>query len=294
MGKFKLFAGIWFFCVLSFFINLVVISPLFGVWPDWLIFVFIGVILVGIVTYVLTFFFSFRTGNGSHIVLTALAPGLVFGIFIALIFLLPQRTQQFENYSLQKAKEATPQDSSVEEVVEGVHGYLSAPIIQSNEISYFVNGSTREELCKSVEKWQEKEDQGDRLAYINYNILYNYYTVWTTKGYTIGNFTVTAKSTITVPQWSSSGGASDSTKEAWRNFKNKVSAHERQHRDILMDYATRLITAYNNLGYYPAENSTKTALDSIFNDIYSQMTKAQKDFDKKYGRSESYADLCYN
>ena len=172
------------------------------------------------------------------------------------------------------------------------HGYQSGPIINSVSQSYFVEGSTREELCNSVEKWQENQGLERTLAHINYNLENFYYTTYTDRDWTIGNFTVTANAVITVPQWRSSAGASDGTKSDWRAFKNAVASHEREHQDILVEHANKLVDRYNNLGYYQTEGALKAAIESIYNSIMAELDKAQDAFDDKYGESDSYSYLC--
>jgi predicted secreted Zn-dependent protease len=175
---------------------------------------------------------------------------------------------------------------------EPKHGYQAGALIDSKSRSYMVSGRTREDLCDAVSSWEEKENKGNTLAYIDYTIRDNYYTIDTSRGFTIGHFTVTAESTITVPQWSSSEGASDGTKSDWRAFKNAVSAHEQQHRDILVEYSQKLVNAYNNLGYYPTEIAFNNGLKTAYDKVYAEMESAQKSFDKKHGESDSFTYLC--
>ncbi|MFC1625216.1 DUF922 domain-containing protein, partial [Patescibacteria group bacterium] len=193
---------------------------------------------------------------------------------------------------LQDASEIKKSSTNTKEETP-THGYQQSPIIISDEQSYFIRGSTKEELCEEVYKWQKNQEDEDMIANIRYNLIDNYYTVFTDSGWTIGNFTVTAKSLITVPQWESSGGASDNTKEDWRRFKNAVYSHEREHRDILIDYANRLVNEYNNLGYYSSDTILRSEIQSTYDSIYNQMRDTQSKFDDVHGKSESFSELCY-
>lgn len=210
------------------------------------------------------------------------------------------RTWELDNYKPDYGKAYLPNfseykegsETGIQEAEKPKHGYQSAPIIQSKSQSYFISGRTREDLCNAVLEWQEKHNKGRTLAFIDYNIIDNYYTIYTDRGYTVGFFTVTADSTITVPQWSSSEGASDGTKSDWNSFKNAIASHEREHKDILIEYAQKLVNAYNNMGYFPTESVFKASMQNTHDSVYSQMENAQKDFDNKYGESKSFSYLC--
>lgn len=172
------------------------------------------------------------------------------------------------------------------------HGYQKTPTIKSKSISYFIEGRTRGDLCEAILEWQETEGKEETLAYINYQIYYESYIIQNSKGYTIGDYTVTADSTITLPQWRNSDGASDSTKADWNSFKHAVTSHEKEHEQILINYANTLVNEFNNLPYFTTEEEVKTALSNTFNKIHNKMSTEQEEFDEEHGRSESFSHLC--
>ncbi|AHB40807.1 TPA: DUF922 domain-containing protein [candidate division WWE3 bacterium] len=225
----------------------------------------------------------------------ALSFGALFVILLSVSYYF-YRSWGLKNYESKRnvvSLKDSPEYKAVEEKPEvQKHGYQPGPTINSVSQSYFVEGSTREELCNSVEKWQENQGLERTLAHINYNLENFYYTIYTDRGWTIGNFTVTANAVITVPQWRSSAGASDGTKSDWRAFKNAVASHEREHQDILVEHANKLVDRYNNLGYYQTEAALKTAIDNTYGAVMTEMDKAQEVFDDKHGESDSYSYLC--
>ena len=172
------------------------------------------------------------------------------------------------------------------------HGYQNGPIIKSKNVSYFIDGRTRGDLCEAILEWQETEGKEETLAYINYQIFYESYIIQNSKGYTIGDFTVTADSTITLPQWRNSEGASDSTKADWNTFKHAATSHEKEHEQMLIEYANKLVNEFNNLPYYQTEAQVKSALSNKFNKIYDEMSSEQEAFDEEHGRSKSFSHLC--
>ena len=198
-----------------------------------------------------------------------------------------------ENSPIQTTSEQSP-TSTFESIPpeELTHGYQNGPIIKSKNVSYFIDGRTRGDLCEEILEWQENEGQEETLAYINYQIFYESYIIQNSQGFTIGDFTVTADSTITLPQWRNSEGASDSTKADWNAFKHAVTSHEKEHEQILIEYAKKLVNEFNNLPYYQTKPQVKSALSSKFNKIYDEMSNEQEAFDEEHGRSESFSHLC--
>ena len=161
--------------------------------------------------------------------------------------------------------------------------------MQTKNDNYFVNGNDRKELCSQV---VERAEEEENLGYINYEIKDNYYTISTTRGYSMGYFTITAISTLTVPQWTSSEGASEGTKSDWRAFKNAIASHEGKHQEILVKYANKLVQAYNNMGYYETEASLDVAITEAYSRVQKDMDKEQKDFDEREAGSKSLEWLC--
>jgi predicted secreted Zn-dependent protease len=180
-----------------------------------------------------------------------------------------------------------------EPIEEPKHGYQSGPVVNVSNTSYFVSGADRKELCDQIASKERKLDNGRvELGHIEYDMKYSYFPIQTKEGYTIGDFTVSTDSTITVPQWTSSGGASDDTKNDWRAFKNSVKAHEEGHQSILIDYAKGLTTAYNNFGYYPTAEELDSALMNSYYSLFKQMKSAQKDYDQN--AEQAFSHFCNN
>lgn len=261
-------------------------------------------IIIGVTTFILMCVFAFLKKNKNIFSKDVYSKvSLLFGLLLIVIispsyyFFRKWKIADCEKGKntvyLQDVSDIQKSSPVIENIETPIHGYQQTPIIISEEQSYFISGNTKEELCNEVYEWQSNQNDEDTIANIGYSLIDNYYTVLTDSGWTIGNFTVTAKSLITVPQWESSGGASDNTKEAWRIFKNAVYSHEREHRDILIEYANRLVNEYNNLGYYSSDAAVRAALKSIYNSIYNQMNDAQNKFDDVHGKSDSFSELCY-
>ncbi|KKS76846.1 MAG: hypothetical protein UV49_C0004G0021 [candidate division WWE3 bacterium GW2011_GWA2_42_9] len=122
---------------------------------------------------------------------------------------------------------------------------------------------------------------------------YEYYPTLTSKGYTIGDFTVTTDSVITVPQWTSSGGASEDTKNDWRRFKDAVVAHENEHQRILVKNATEFVNTLNNLGDYPTETALNSEVESLYADAFNKLREEQESFDEDYD-NEPFQHFCEN
>ena len=247
---------------------------------------------------------------------------LVAGIYVLFIFLLAYSYYRFSylpniqkklakergNMSELQPEEQTKTDGSdkyPETAIEDLslqnnepkevpkHGYQSGPTVNVSNNSYFVSGTSRKELCDQiVSKERKLEDGRVELGHIDYDMEYKYSPIQPSEGYTIGDFTVTTNSIITVPQWTSSGGASDDTKNDWRVFKNSVKAHEEKHQSILVDYANRLTTTFNNFSYYPTEEELNSAIINAYNSLYKQMKNAQKDYDKK--AEQIFSHFCNN
>jgi len=177
---------------------------------------------------------------------------------------------------------------------EPKHGYQAAPVVNVKNESYFVSGNDRETLCNQINV-EERRVEEDRvqIGYILSSMRYEYYAVLTLKGYTIGDFTVTTDSVITVPQWTSSGGASDDTKNDWRRFKDAVVAHENEHQSILVENATEFVNTLNNLGYYPTETALNVAVEGLYDAAYKQLREEQENFDEEY-ENEPFQHFCEN
>ncbi len=176
---------------------------------------------------------------------------------------------------------------------ESKHGYQSGPIIHSKTESYFVRGSDREVLCEQIIELAKRIEGDIALGYITYKMTYNYNSLWTQQGYTIGSFNVTAVSILTVPQWESSGGASDDTKNDWRRFKNAVKEHEDTHQRILVEKASKLVSTYNNLGYYPTEAELNSAVERFYSTVSEELKDAQNNFDENF-EPELLKHFCQN
>lgn len=173
------------------------------------------------------------------------------------------------------------------------HGYQDKLVIDTTSESMFVDGRTKAELCESVKRYAREKatELGTRekatvpgverlvLGYIKPKIDLSWETGETSKGYTMTSFKVTAKSTIVLPQWRSSGGASDSTKTAWRKFKNAVQDHEQGHQKILENNATRFMQALNNLGYYKNKGDVEKAVADIYRDTIATHNAEQDRYD---------------
>jgi len=201
------------------------------------------------------------------------------------------KTDGSDKYPKTEIKDLSIQNNEPKE--EPKHGYQSRPVVNLKNESYFVSGTNRKELCDQIVSKERKLEGGRvELGYIDYDMEYKYSPIQTSKGYTIGDFTVTTNSIITVPQWTSSGGASDDTKNDWRVFKNSVKAHEEKHQSILVDYANRLTTTFNNFSYYPTEEELNSAIINAYNSLYKQMKNAQKDYDKK--AEQIFSHFCNN
>ena len=292
-----IFTLIWILHLLAFYSGLYLAGYIFLEYTDWLVIYILGIITSGCLFFAIIFYFIFKTRNWKLGVFLIVAIPTNFLLAIVFMNYSPLVKQSYNNTFPRnniKSKVVITADNlqETETYEEPKHGYQTGPTIKSNEKSYFISGRAREDLCEAIYKWQEDEGMEETLAYINYKIIYNYYTINTSKGYTIGEFTVTADSTITLPQWSSSDGASEGTKSDWRAFKNAVTSHEREHKDILIEYANELVKNFNDLGYYTTESSLKSAIDNKYNEIYSHMTSAQEEFDKLRGRSKSFSYLC--
>jgi len=191
---------------------------------------------------------------------------------------------------MQSIPEPTQEPEQEEQITEEPkHGYQAQALVQTKNDNYFVNGNDRKELCSQV---VERAEEEENLGYINYEIKDNYYTISTTRGYSMGYFTITAISTLTVPQWTSSEGASEGTKSDWRAFKNAIASHEGKHQEILVKYANKLVQAYNNMGYYETEASLDGAITEAYSRVQKDMDKEQKDFDEREAGSKSLEWLC--
>jgi predicted secreted Zn-dependent protease len=179
---------------------------------------------------------------------------------------------------------------------EPVHGYSNAPIINTTRESLWVDGSSRDELCKEIERYSKKSGLEEKnyivFGYIYPRLTYETYYISTSKGWTLGQFTVSALSKIYVPQWRSSGGASEGTKKDWRDFKEHVEDHENYHQQVLEKYAWKLLETMNNFGYYPSRDALESALTSKYDNYYDQLDKENEDFDEQY-EADSYEELCY-
>ena len=177
---------------------------------------------------------------------------------------------------------------------EPKHGYQAGPIVNIKNESYFVSGNDREILCEQIDDSERRlKDNRIRLGYISYNMRYSYFPILTGDGYTIGDFTVMTDSTITVPQWTSSEGASDDTKNDWRRFKNEVRDHENKHQEILVENASEFVMTLNNLGYYQSESALNSAIESLYNAAYKKLMEKQDNFDENY-ENEPFQHFCEN
>lgn len=188
-----------------------------------------------------------------------------------------------------------PQSTSIyKKPEEPKHGYQAAPIVNVKNESYFVSGNDREVLCDQIDTEERRvEENRVQIGYILSSMRYKYYVVLTSKGYTIGDFTVTTDSIITVPQWASSGGASDDTINDWRRFKDSVVAHENGHQSILVENATEFVNILNNLGYYSTENALHAAIEGLYGSAYKQLREEQENFDEDY-ENEPFQHFCEN
>ncbi len=172
------------------------------------------------------------------------------------------------------------------------HGYSKEPILNLKYENYMVRGRTRDDLCRSVFEWQKEHNMGRTLAYVNYQLYYEASTIQNSKGFTIGPYKVIVDAKIMLPKWESSGGASEGTKSDWRAFKNAVESHERQHYEIVVKYAKKLVEEYNNMAYYTTRAEAEKRIQDIYYDIHKQMQKEQKKFDEREGESKSFSYLC--
>jgi len=189
----------------------------------------------------------------------------------------------------------SPQPTVLEtEPEESKHGYQTGPIVNIKNESYFVSGNDREILCDQIDDSERRlEDNRVRLGYISYNMKYSYFPILTEESYTIGDFTVTTDSIITVPQWTSSEGASDDTQNDWRRFKKEVRDHENKHQEILVENASEFVMTLNNLGYYQSESALNSAIEGLYNAAYEKLMEEQDDFDENY-ENEPFQHFCEN
>jgi len=149
--------------------------------------------------------------------------GLAAYIYISLLPISDDVITQVKNVEESVQKRLLPQPiTQYKEPEEPKHGYQAGPVVKIRNESYFVSGNDREVLCDKIDT-EERRVEEDRvqLGYINSTMRYEYYPTLTSKGYTIGDFTVTTDSVITVPQWTSSGGASEDTKNDWRRNRGE-------------------------------------------------------------------------
>ena len=176
---------------------------------------------------------------------------------------------------------------------EYTHGYQDGPAINIKRESYFVQGSDRTSLCDQIASEERKLGNNYvQIGHIQYGVGYKYYAIRNKSGYTIGEFSVSADSTITVPQWESSAGASDDTKNDWRVFKNSVVEHEDSHQEILEKYATTLVSEFNKLPYYGTQAEIDSAVSAAYDKIMKEMDTAQEYYDDHY--ESKYIAFCNN
>jgi predicted secreted Zn-dependent protease len=184
-------------------------------------------------------------------------------------------------------------DNSNEDVYE--HGYQASPIVEIDRISYWVRGNDRKDLCEQILEKRGNEGDYFELGDIEFGIKYDYEIIGNSNGFTIGDYTVTTESTITVPQWESSAGASDDTHNDWNVFKKSVVKHEDRHQEILEEYAQKLVNNLNNLQYFDSRTQLKTAISDSIRSIENQMSDAHDKFDKEESEKDNiFSDFCNN
>lgn len=84
---------------------------------------------------------------------------------------------------------------------------------------------------------------------------------------------------MVLPQWESSGGASNDVKNDWRKFKDAVKVHEETHKDIAINHSDMLVQEINNLGYYKTAPEFSEAISNIYNNIQAKHKESQYSFD---------------
>ncbi len=125
--------------------------------------------------------------------------------------------------------------------------------------SYWVTGSTREQLAESMALLGPRRGKQRYAAYTDWELRWSMASVEREGGFGPGEIDVCVLVTITMPRWHPPPTASPSLVETWQLEMRELLLHEEGHRDIATAAGRALREALEGLSSMPSREALDNA-----------------------------------